>query len=646
MSGKTTGMDGAVRRVLPLILLAVAAMLPYLNSLGNGFHWDDHHHVLENPAIRQLETIPRYFTDPATFSRDPGIQMYRPLLMVTYALNHAAGGYRGWGFHLVNLGLHLLSTLLLYQLLLLTLPPPGGRWPAFAAAAVFAVHPLNSQAVNYISSRSVLLAAALLLLGLVLSLASRNSGRKLLVLPAAIVFFLALLSKSTAIVAIPLLLAMELLLPSRENRLRSLVLRLSGPLAAAAAYLWLSRAVLERSLGNPIRPLAIQLATQARVFWHYLRLVLAPFGLSVESEITPVASPCSLPAVLSMTGVLLLAAAMVMISLRLKSRPALFFALWVFIALAPTSIIPLNVVVNEHRFYLPLAGLLGLGAAWLSAAAPRLSMGRARAVLAVVLVLLAAVTMARNRDWRNEFTLWTAAAEKCPGSPLPQVNLGLAHLRLSQLEQAAVRFDRALALEPDHFQALVNRGVTHLRAQEHHEAADRFRTALEHDPSRVDVAINLALAENGLGHAETAAAVLQPYVELWPGHLHLFHTLGTALLKSGDAAGALHNFQRCTAIDPNRAKGFSGTGLALVRLGRPDDAETAFRRSVQADPGHFEGWAYLGNTLFQRGAYQEAIAAYEHARAIRPDDAKLNHNLALCYNRARSGQAPGSRPSP
>ncbi len=640
------GAHDPFHRLLPLIILALAALLPYMNSIGNGFHWDDHHHILENPSIRNTSSIPRFFSDPSTFSRDPGIQMYRPLLMVTYALNHAAGGYQGWGYHLVNIGLHLLVTLLLHRLLLMLLPSPGGHGPAFAAAAVFAVHPINSQAVNYISSRSVLLAAALLLLGLVLSLASRGRGRRALVIPAAAVFFLALLSKSTAIVALPLLLALELLLPEAKPRLRDLALRFTGPLAAAAAYIWLSRSVLERSLGHPLRPLDIQLATQARVFWHYIRLVIAPYGFSVESGISPVSSPFSPAAVVSVAGILLFAAAVLLISRRLKSRQSIFFGLWVAITLAPTTIIPLNVVVNEHRFYLPLAGLLGLAASWLCAAPPRFFAPRARAVLAAVLVLLAASTAARNRDWRNEFTLWTAAAEKCPDSPLPQVNLGLAHLRQGDLLQAAARFDRALALDPLHFQAMVNRGVVYLRAREHAEAAVLFRDALSQDPSRVDVAINLALAQTGSGQAAAAVELLRPYADLWPSHPHLFHTLGAAQIKTGDTAEALHSFQRCVEIDPGNAKGWSGSGLALIRLGRVREAESAFRRAIQADPSHFEGWAYLGNTLFQEGEYQEAIAAYERARTIRPDDAKLNHNLALCYNKSRGTRSSEPRQTP
>jgi tetratricopeptide (TPR) repeat protein len=630
------------RRYLPVLLLAAAAMIPYLNSLGNGFHWDDHHHVLENPAVRDLGNLPRFFTDPATFSRDPGIQMYRPLLMASFALNHAVGGYAGTGYHLVNILLHLAVTLLMHRLLLLLLPSPGGRGPALAAAAIFAVHPLNSQAVNYISSRSVLLAAALLLAGLVLNRMGQTRGGPLPVAGAAGAIFLALLAKSTAIVALPLMLAMELLLPAHRTgrRLNGILARLAGPATAVAVYLWLSRVVLERSLGDPLRPLPLQLATQARVFWHYIRLVLAPFGLTVDSDIGVQPSPWSGAALLSAAGIVLLAVLIVLAARRFESPTLLFFGLWIFVAIAPTSIIPLNVVVNEHRFYVPLAGLLGLGAAFWAARPPAIPSRPVRGALAALLILLALVTATRNLDWRDEFTLWQDAAAKNPGSPLPRVNLGLAHLRLGRLDQAAPSFDRALALQPDHFQALVNRGVTHLRAREYQPAAQRFRQALEQDPSRVDVAINLALAETGGGAPATAVAVLRPFIPLWPDHFHLHHALGAALLRTGALDEALGLFRRCTAIDPGMAKGWSGYGQALARLGRGEEAEAALRRSIQADPGHFEGWAYLGNTLFQRRDYRDAIEAYERARAIRPDDPALNRNLGMCYNNIREGRSP------
>lgn len=638
------GPAGPGRRLLPLALLAAVALLPYLNSVHNGFQWDDFHHIRENPAIRDLGSIPRFFTDPSTFSSNP-TPMYRPLLMVTYALNHAAGGYRVTGYHLVNIALHLLAVLLFHRLLLLLVPGAGETGAAWAAAALFAAHSLNSQAVNYISSRSVLLASSLLLAGLVLYAAGRTNRRPLLVAASTAALFLAMLSKSTAIVAVALLPALELLLPGDRRGLRGALLRLAGPLTAAAAYLWLSRTVVERSLASPLRPLDIQLATQARVFWHYLRLAAAPFGLSVHSDIRPVSSPFGAEGLLSVSGVVLFAALLVVVSLRLKSRPALYFAAWPFIILAPTWIIPLNVVVNEHRFYLALAGLLGLAAAWCAATRLDLNGPRVRAALAATLLLLGSLTALRNRDWRDEFTLWTDAAEKCPACAMPRINLGLAHLRRGETAAAAASFDRALALAPNNFDALSNRGVIHLRAREYARAADLFRQALEQAPRRVDAALNLTLAELGLGNAPGAAARLEAFTAAYPDHYPLFHTLGRALLAEGRARQALESYRRCTVIDPGVPGGWSGSGLALVRLGRMVEAEAAFRRSVRLDPSHFEGWAWLGNALFQRGAYEEAIAAYERARSIRPDDAKLNHNLSLCYKRARGDRPGGPAPS-
>lgn len=631
-------------RLIPLALLAMVALLPYLNSLGNGFQWDDFHHIRENPAIRDLGTIPQFFTDPSTFSRNP-TPMYRPLLMVTYALNHAAGGYEVAGYHLVNMALHVLAVLLFHRLLLLLVPRAGETGAAWAAAALFAVHPLNSQAVNYISSRSVLLASSLLLAALVLYALGRARRRPLLNAASAVVLFFAMLSKSTAIVALALLPAMELLLPGERRTLRGALLRLSGPLVAAAGYLWLSRTVVERSLGSPLRPLEIQLATQARVFWHYLRLAVAPFGLSVQSDIEPLNSPFSATALASMAGVLLLITLFAALSLHLKSRPALFFTAWPFIVLAPTWIIPLNVVVNEHRFYLALAGLLGLGAAWCAAAGIVLTGRRTRAALGILLLLCGSLTALRNRDWRDEFTLWGDAAEKCPTCPAPRINIGLAHLRRGESAAAAASFDRALALAPDHFDALSNRGVIHLRAREFERAAELFRRALERSPRRVDAALNLSLAELGLGNASGAAARLEPFTAAYPDHYPLFHTLGRALLAAGRFQQALERYRHCTVIDPRAPGGWSGSGLALVRLGRVEEGEAAFRHSVQLDPSHFEGWAWLGNALFQQGAYEEAVAAYERARAIRPDDAKLNHNLSLCYKRARGDRPGGPTPS-
>jgi hypothetical protein len=98
---------------LPAGLLLLTGVF-YLNSLDNGFHYDDSHSIVENYHIRSLARIPDFFADPKTFSREPAMAMYRPVLQTTYALNYALGKYQPLGYHLVNIALHGLAALLVY----------------------------------------------------------------------------------------------------------------------------------------------------------------------------------------------------------------------------------------------------------------------------------------------------------------------------------------------------------------------------------------------------------------------------------------------------------------------------------------------------------------------------------------------------
>ena len=160
------------------ILVLVASFAIYSNSLDNGYHYDDEHSLQMNESIRSLGNIPSFFVDPGTFSDDPSKGMYRPLLLLTFALNYAANqsldldGYDVRGYHLVNLLFHALTAMLLWWLI----SRATGRLDvALVGGLLFALHPLGSEPVNYISSRSEGQASFFYLLGLALFV--RGTGR-------------------------------------------------------------------------------------------------------------------------------------------------------------------------------------------------------------------------------------------------------------------------------------------------------------------------------------------------------------------------------------------------------------------------------------------------------------------------------------
>lgn len=169
-------------------LVVAAALLPYVNSLDGGFHYDDEHTLVRNPHLRQLSSIPGFFVDSATFSAQPDMAMYRPLLQTSFALNRALSA-DPWSWHLTNLLVHAAAALGVLALGRRLLPAPA----ALAAALLFAVHPVQSQVVNYLSSRSEAVAMGFVLWSLVLWVDRRRAA-------SAALLALALLSKSAAVV--------------------------------------------------------------------------------------------------------------------------------------------------------------------------------------------------------------------------------------------------------------------------------------------------------------------------------------------------------------------------------------------------------------------------------------------------------------
>ena len=149
------------KEVLALAILALIVVV-YANSFQNSFHYDDSHSIVENPHIRSLANLPSFFLETETFSGEPAMAMYRPVLVSSFALNYAAGEYEPWGYLGTNIAIHGVVSILAF----LILANWQGKWVGFWGGVLFAAHPIQTQAVNYISSRSVSLSAAGVLLAM------------------------------------------------------------------------------------------------------------------------------------------------------------------------------------------------------------------------------------------------------------------------------------------------------------------------------------------------------------------------------------------------------------------------------------------------------------------------------------------------
>ena len=577
--------------------------LVYVNALSNPFVYDDQIHVVGKAALRE----------PGGLLGQLVSDRFRPLVNLTYAMDHRVWALNPLGYHLTSLAIHCVNVGLLFMLALALLEDasraraprsgvdlfsPGRRriLAALAVAATFAVHPLLSEGVGYISGRAEILCATFFLLGfLCLRRAMRGDGRRWLV-PGLGALLLGLGTKEHgAMLPLVLLIYDRLILSRTEDdpaaasaRLRRLHLPLVGLVLLAAlgrvvVLFWFEYDDLPRTVAQ-------NLWMQLSVIWRYLFLLVLPVGQSVVHQVRPVTSIVD-PVALG-SGVALAAVITLTVALRRQAPLAALGVLWFFLLLAPSSsIIPLLEPMAEHRVYLASAGLflaLGLGYNRLLSRVDHSGPGLAlipRIGLIILVAALGAATVARNRVWASPVSLWSDAAAKAPGvwashyalgdahkqqgrcdlavdayraaikvlpaEPRAHLNLGICLAFLRDDEGAERVFNNVLNLDPNNIRARNNLGQLALRKKAWEAAEEHFKVVLRQDPRNVKAMASLGVAAKMNKDPDAAVRFLQSALQLDPTNtfamLHLAH-LYEAML--GDLSQALRLYQAVMELDP------------------------------------------------------------------------------------------------
>jgi protein O-mannosyl-transferase len=447
--------DGAPseRRLFPAVAL-LATCAAYANSLHAGFQFDDWNVVVRDPRVATLA---------AWWASMPGI---RALLKLSYALDHAAG-FVAPGFHATNVAIHLACVGVVYALFLrlarrFGADAAGARACAFAASLVFALHPVQTEAVTYVSGRSTALASALAAASVLAWIEGRERGLRWSTHVLSPALFLAALSVKETAVAVPA--AILLCWATERNGIRSWkaaagaipvhLAVLAGAVAAAASgptYRHLA------ATSFATRGVVANLATQAGAVFYLAGQIVRVDRLNADPMLAARAGWSLVPSLEALVLVALLAAGLFTIR---KFPAAAFGVLWFFVWLAPTnSFVPRLDVVNDRQIYLALAGPAWLFA-WGLGALP-LPRRAALAIAATVGLLLGTATWARNRVYADEISFWADVVGKTPGNGRAWNNLGYACALEGRTAEAEADFSRALAIDPGDVRAAVNLRLLH-----------------------------------------------------------------------------------------------------------------------------------------------------------------------------------------
>jgi len=563
-----------------IALLAIAVVGVFYNGLDNGFVWDDQVQIVNNPWIKDVAYLDDLFSSDVFrhYQTVEDTNYYRPLAHVVYMATWQLFGASARAFHAVNLLLHLAVTLLVLPIAqrLLSAPSLPGKegrlegaasgpqdpslgWAALLAALLFAVHPVHTEAVDWISGMMEPLYTLFGLLSFYVFLDLEKRRRRASLLLSALLFLAALFSKETAVLLLPLFLFWDL---SRKQELSIKKLRHRDYLpylVALAFYFAMRTRALDRLVPLDMHP---ELTTYDCVinifplFAQHLWKLVWPVDLNVFHVFRPVRSILEPRALLG-----LIVSVCYLLSLHWwwkRDRLVCFSLLLILLPLVPFFYIRgvAPVLFAEQHLYLPSLGFVLLPArmALRAASAERNLRYGVWVSCVVVVALFCVATVRRNPVWKDNLTLWSDAVSKSPDSGFVHESLAGALLERGRVDEAIRHYESTLGSETAPSARVYN---------------------------------NIGVAYSEKGWTDRAIEAFTRSLEIRPEYARAHLGLGIAFYQKDWTSKAIQEFRLAIEYDPYLVDAYHNLGVAYIKLGNQSEAEKAMRQASKLDPEYY-----------------------------------------------------------
>jgi tetratricopeptide (TPR) repeat protein len=604
-----------------LAVLILVAVLPYLNSLGNGFVQDDNRQVVSNPYLRSFSHLREIFaTNVWSYVGAQGMtNYYRPLMTLGYLLCYQFLGPLAYGFHLANL---VLNAGVVFLVFLVTERIFRDRTLGFVAALIFALHPVHSESVDWIAAVTDLQLTLFYLLTFWFFLRVAKPGGKRSVaaeLGMVLSFALALLAKEPAATLPFLATFFEHFL--RDDRAQTTL----GQKLSRYFTLWLLDVAYLlfriRIFGGLAPVLQLPQISQREAFYSSFALVaqyvwkfLWPVDLC---GFYPFHKSVALSDPRVIAGFLVLGVSLGVFSYSWKRERLICFGLlWFFLNVAPV----LNArwlganVFTERYLYLPSLGFCWIAAwggrlLWVRLAKPPAAREFYAAGLATVAFLCVVRIVTRNRIWRDDATFYRNTLAAQPDALALRINLGAVYWNSGSPDQAEAEWREALRRAPNHWLILNNLGLVAAKKERYDEAIEAFQRSIRLRPNYADSHMNLGRTYAETGAVEKAEAELRAAVALAPLYVQARNELAKFYFDAGRFVEAEQQF-RSSVSSGGTVQAWNSLGEIYSRWNRWQDAEHAFRQAVVLD--RFDSRAHfgLGAVLEAEGRTREALNEY------------------------------------
>jgi hypothetical protein len=513
--------------------LAFLCLLVYSNSFYEKFQYDDVRLIRFNFSLRDL-------SDWRPILR---FEPYRPLLLSTFALNYQIGKEDPFSYHVINLVIHY-SVVVLFFLLLMR--HSGGLLFPAVAAAIMSVHPLNTESVTYIASRSILLCSLFYFAALLVFDSYIRTPRGYLVLLYVLFLLAGILTKEEA-AALPLatLLYNYVFFGKQSVKKHKIFHSVTIGLVSLLAIF---RIIFEFSRTKPPNAPLVYFVTEVNVWLRYLWLAIYPVSLNVDHDVPPLTiySWVFWVSLIAIAGLFLACW-----KLSRRNSMMAFWSVWFFLNLLPSFIFPLNDFMAEHRVYLSMFGFCALYAYLLMLFQERGKASRLiTGALLFQILIFGWIAFQRNRVWSSEISLWRDSVQKSPLKLRPRLNLAGALLRDYWFDEATSQYLYARSLRPDSEGAYNGLGFCYLNKGRLDLAERNFRIALRINPGYVDSQTGLGIVLYQSKNCQQALPLLAGVYPQRQESTDLIRMLSECYIQVGDYNAAMDFLSRGAKLEP------------------------------------------------------------------------------------------------
>jgi len=618
---------------IPFIILTIFLLgfLIYSNTLYYPFHFDDEPSITNNYFIWRLHNL-------------KAIWNFCPTRFVTYlsfALNYYFHKLNVFGYHLVNILIHLTASIVAWwfvSLTFLTLQLKKEKLAeysqliAFFVALVFLTHPLQTQGVTYIVQRAASLAALLYIASLALYAKARllqNTRQAshwrpyyFLSLSCAI---LGMFSKEITFTLPLMILLYEFFFLRIDKRIHwKQILPFFILLLSVFLWIYFGKLIDFKEVERIAKPPPWQsyLLTEFRVLLTYIRLLFLPINQNLVYDY-PMSQSMWEASTLTSLGFLILIF-LIGINLFSKYRLLSFSIFWFFLTLSvESSIIPIRDVIFEHRLYLPLFGF----SLFLISSLFLILRDKSRPILIVTLIwtLIAAystLTYKRNFIWRDELTLWNDVVGKF--SPKTEV-------LIESLKLPVVDYTKVIKINPNFTAAYLNQGRAYLNREEYGKGISALLKVLRVDPTHENAYYNLGIAHFAKGEYDVAILEFNKLLGINPNYVYGYNWRGNAYRDKGEYAKAISDYSQALKILPDFIEVYNNRAIAYRLQGEYDKAISDYSSILKLDPNYFFAYSNRAFVYFVKKDYDMAITDCNQAIKINPNDAQAYYNRAKAY---------------